>query len=121
MNGFTSTSQCVAAGYQPNNAFNPFLVAYDLTRAGTGYSYFGHADVKEIALYIEDSIKAGNWLFNVGIRGDLYNGLASASQAEPRIGLSYSLKRTNTVLRASYARTLETPSTKTWCSRARVA
>ena len=109
VNGFTDTSQCVAAGYQPNSAFNPVLVAYDLTRAGTEYSFFGHADVKEIALYVEDSIKAGNWLFNLGIRGDLYNGLATASQAEPRIGLSYSVKRTNTVLRSSYARTLETP------------
>ena len=54
-------------------------------------------------------IKAGNWLFNVGIRGDLYNGLAIARQAEPRVGIAYSLKPTNTVLRVSYARTLETP------------
>ncbi len=107
--GFVSTSQCVAAGYQPNSAFKSVLVPYDLTRSGTEYSYFGHADVKEVALYIEDSIKAGNWLFNLGIRGDFYNGLASATQAEPRLGLSYSVKRTNTVLRASYARTLETP------------
>jgi hypothetical protein len=65
--------------------------------------------VKELALYAEDQIKAGNWLFNVGIRGDIYNGLADATQAEPRLGGSYNIKRTNTVLRASYARTLETP------------
>ena len=30
-------------------------------------------------------------------------------QAEPRVGTSYSIKRTNTVLRVSYPRTLETP------------
>ena len=35
--------------------------------------------MKELALYIEDQIKAGNWLFNLGIRGDMYNGLASAT------------------------------------------
>jgi hypothetical protein len=58
---------------------------------------------------VEDQIKTGNWLFNLGIRGDLYNGLAIARQAEPRLGGAYQLKRTNTVLRASYARTLETP------------
>ncbi|MEA2263126.1 MAG: hypothetical protein QOJ51_5951, partial [Acidobacteriaceae bacterium] len=109
VDGFLSPSECAAAGYQPNSAFNPVLLPYDLTRAGGNYNYFGHADVKELALYIEDSIKAGNWLFNLGIRGDIYNGLASASQAEPRLGASYSIKRTNTVLRASYARTLETP------------
>ena len=109
VDGFTSPAECAAAGYQPNTKFNPVLLPYDLTRAGSNYNYFGHADIKELALYIEDSIKAGNWLFNVGIRGDLYNGLASASQAEPRLGTSYSIKRTNTVLRISYARTLETP------------
>jgi hypothetical protein len=62
-----------------------------------------------LALYIQDSITAGRWLFNLGIRGDLYNGLTAARQAEPRVGLSYRVKRSNTVLRASYARTLETP------------
>jgi hypothetical protein len=118
VDGFTNPAQCATAGYQPNTAanpnatgtlFKPVLLPYDLTRAGSNYNYFGHADVKELALYIEDSIKAGNWLFNVGIRGDFYNGLASATQAEPRVGLSYSVKPTSTVLRLSYARTLETP------------
>jgi hypothetical protein len=85
------------------------LVPYDLTRGGSFYNFLGHTDVKELALYAEDQIKAGNWVFNVGIRGDVYNGLASATQAEPRLGGSYNIKETNTVLRASYARTLETP------------
>jgi hypothetical protein len=109
VDGFTNPAECAVAGYLPNPAFNPVLLPYDLTRGGGDYNYFGHADIKELSLYIEDSIKAGNWLFNLGIRGDLYNGLASASQAEPRLGISYSVKPTNTVLRISYARTLETP------------
>jgi hypothetical protein len=85
------------------------LYPYDLTRGGHYYDFLGHTDVKELALYLEDQITAGNWLFNVGIRGDIYNGLADARQAEPRAGGSYSIKKTNTVLRGSYARTLETP------------
>ena len=85
------------------------LLPYDLTRGGGLYDYFGHTDVKELALYIQDQITAGNWHFNVGIRGDLYNGLAIARQAEPRLGAAYNLKKTNTVLRVSYARTLESP------------
>ncbi|MGC2404557.1 MAG: TonB-dependent receptor [Acidobacteriaceae bacterium] len=109
VSGFTSPDECAAGGLDPNAAFKTVLLPYDLTRAGGDYAYFGHADVKELALYLEDSIKAGNWLFNLGIRGDIYNGLASARQAEPRVGLSYSVKRTSTVLRLSYARTLETP------------
>jgi len=89
--------------------FNPVLLPYDLTRGGSLYAYLGHTDVKELAMYLEDQIRAGNWLFNLGIRGDLYNGLTTGSQAEPRVGVAYSIKPTNTVLRISYARTLETP------------
>ncbi len=114
--GFSDPAQCAAAGLAPNDpaanpagTYNALLAPYDLTRAGSYYHYFGHTDVKELALYLQDQIKAGKWLFNIGMRGDLYHGLAIASQAEPRIGLSYSVKATNTVLRASYARTLETP------------
>jgi len=43
------------------------------------------------------------------VRGDIYNGLTSATQVEPRLGGAYTVKRTGTVLRLSYARTLETP------------
>jgi hypothetical protein len=107
--GFNNPSQCAAAGYAANTAFDPALLPYDLTRGGDNYLFFGHTDVKELALYVEDTLKAGNWLFNLGIRGDLYNGLTVARQAEPRLGVSYNYKPTNTVLRVSYARTLETP------------
>jgi hypothetical protein len=107
--GFLNPAQCADSGYTANPAFKSVLLPYDLTRGGSDYAYFGHADVKEIALYVEDQIKAGNWLFNLGIRGDLYNGLAVARQAEPRLGTAYNVKKTNTVLRTSYARTLETP------------
>ena len=112
--GFTNPSQCAGAGLVSNasaagGTFNPILFPYDLTRGGAYYQYFGHTDVKELALYVEDQIKTGNWVFNVGIRGDLYNGLAAARQAEPRVGAAYNIKQSNTVLRVSYARTLETP------------
>ncbi len=43
------------------------------------------------------------------MRGDLYYGLTSGSQPEPRAGLAYNIKRTNTVLRAAYSHTYETP------------
>jgi hypothetical protein len=85
------------------------LLPYDLTRGGTNYLYHGHTDVKQLALYIQDTITYRNWAFNLGIRGDLYNGLAIARQAQPRLGAAYNFKRTNTVLRASYARIMETP------------
>ena len=105
--GYANPEDCGANAANPN--YLSVLAPYDLTRGGGLYSYFGHTDVKEIALYAQDQITAGPWLFNLGIRGDLYNGLTTASQAEPRVGVSYKLNRTATVLRVSYARTLETP------------
>jgi hypothetical protein len=124
--GFTDPSQCAGAGYQENvstnpNApastlyplFNPTLLPYDLTRGGTLFSTDAlfplHTDVKQLAMYVQDTITWKNWAFNLGIRGDLYNGLTKATQAEPRLGVAYNIKQTNTVLRVSYARTLETP------------
>ncbi len=120
--GFTDPSQCAAAGYQenvasnpdaPNSAqfpvFNPVLLPYDSTRNGGIYQFRGHTDVKELALYAQDAISWNNWHFNIGMRGDFYNGLTEAQDAEPRIGVAYQIKASNTVLRFSYARTLETP------------
>lgn len=120
--GFTDPSQCIGAGDQPNLAsnpnapnspqfpvFNPVLLPFDLTRGGNIFAFNGHTDIKELALYVQDAITKDNWNFNAGIRGDLYNGITSARQAEPRLGIAYNIKPSNTVLRISYARTLETP------------
>ena len=85
------------------------LAPFDLTAGGKYYFWRGHTDVKELALYLQDTITLHNWSFNVGVRGDIYDGLTHATQAEPRLGVSYNIKPTNTVLRVSYARTLETP------------
>ena len=122
VNGFTDPSQCAAAGLQPNIASNPnapnsalyplfnnVLLPYDLTRGGVLFPFVGHTDVKELAMYVQDNITLRNWSFNLGIRGDFYNGLTTASQAEPRVGIAYNVQKTNTILRVSYARTLETP------------
>jgi hypothetical protein len=125
--GITSPSQCIGTlvangGQNPGvAAFNPLLGCFDLTRPtpapgdgcsnaiSTSYLFSGHTDVKELALYVQDTITEGNWSFNLGIRGDIYRGLSAGDQAEPRLGIAYNFKPTNTVLRLSYARTLETP------------
>jgi len=129
--GLNDPSQCGSATstnpslyptpFAANPAFVPILGCIDLTRptpspvdgcGGTSsatHLFTGHKDIKELALYIQDTITLKNWSFNLGIRGDVYNGFTSQSQAEPRIGVAYNIKQTNTVLRASYARTLESP------------
>ena len=107
--GYSDPTACDGVVALQNPNYNPVLAAYDLTRGGSEYNFVGHTDVKELAMYIEDQIKAGNWLFNLGIRGDVYNGLTSAQQAEPRVGVGYHIKPSSTVLSVSYARTLESP------------
>ncbi|HUO35320.1 MAG TPA: TonB-dependent receptor [Candidatus Acidoferrum sp.] len=120
----TSNPAVNPAPFTANPDFIPILGCYDLTRTATlpasdgcpaglatstNFVFNGHTDVKELAMYIQDTITWKNWNFNLGIRGDLYNGLTRAQQAEPRLGVAYNIKQTNTVLRVSYARTLETP------------
>ena len=123
VNGFTNPSQCAGAGFQPNTPanplalrlphtirfFNPTLLPYDLTRGGTLYPFVGHADVKELAMYVQDTITERNWNFNLGIRGDFTTVYRrQPGGAAPGHLLQHQAK-TNTVLRVSYARTLETP------------
>jgi Carboxypeptidase regulatory-like domain len=89
--------------------YNPLLAPYDLSRGGIPYAFNGHTDVKELALYVRDNITKGSWSLNLGLRGDLYNGITTGRQAEPRLGIAYNIRQTNTILRVSYARTLESP------------
>ena len=102
-------NSCVDASGNPIAAPCTTLAPYDLTRGGVLFPFHGHTDVKLLSLYVQDAITKGNWSMNLGLRGDLYNGLTSHKEAEPRIGVAYNVKKTNTVLRASYARVLETP------------
>ncbi len=94
-----------------NPNYTSVLAPYDLTRGGSDYWWLGRTDVKEMALYAEDSIKVKNWNFNVGLREDLYNGLTKANQIEPRVGVAYNVEnfRYKSVVSISYARSLETP------------
>ena len=107
-----------------NPGFIPLLGCYDLTRTAqlpasdgcptgqtlpTVYNWAGNTNIKEASLYAQDTITSGNWSWNLGLRADIYRGISSAQQLEPRLGMAYNIKPTNTVLRLSYARTMETP------------
>jgi hypothetical protein len=85
------------------------LIPFDLTRGGSNFQFRGHTDVKQLALYAQDQISKGNWSVSLGLRGDLYNGLAVHREVQPRLGVAYNIKKSSTVLRVSYARVLETP------------
>jgi Carboxypeptidase regulatory-like domain len=108
----TGPGQCGGTqnpGGSANPSFDANLLPFDLTRGGGLFPFNGHTDIKLLSLYAQDAITVGNWNVNLGLRGDMYNGFVSHGEAQPRVGISYNIKKTNTVLRASYARLLETP------------
>jgi hypothetical protein len=107
--GLFTDSTGTACTKGDTNAPCPTLVSVDLTNGGSLFSFHGHTDVKETSLYLQDTITKGSWSFNLGLRGDLYNGFVSDRQPEPRVGVAYNIKPSSTVLRLSYARTMETP------------
>jgi len=107
--GYSNPSECPGGAAGQNPSYLAVLAPYDITRGGSYYNYAGHTDVKELGLFAEDQIKVGDWLFNLGLREDIYNGLTDANQTQPRVGVAYNIKPTLSVLRISYARTLETP------------
>jgi hypothetical protein len=116
----TDPAGCDAALQNPN--FVPLLGCYDLTRtaklpasdgcpAATAgrYTFSANTDIEQLAFFAQDAITVKNWSFNLGVRFDYYGGITTAKQAEPRLGIAYHIKPTATVLRVSYARTMETP------------
>jgi carboxypeptidase family protein/TonB-dependent receptor-like protein len=117
----TSQAGC-GSGLLQNPGFVPLLGCYDLTRTAPlpgsdgcpnsssgAYNFYGHANIRELALFAQDTITVGHFSFNLGLRFDYYDGIVTQHQFEPRLGIAYNIKGTNTVLRVSYARTMETP------------
>jgi hypothetical protein len=100
---------CLIGGVPEPGTPCAVLQPIDLTQGGSPFTFRGHTDVKQLALFVQDTITEGNWSFNLGIRGDLYNGLTIAREAQPRLGIAYNIKPSSTVLRVSYARALESP------------
>ena len=93
-----------------NDGFLPGLLPFDLTRGGTQFAFNGRTTIKQEAAYIQDALNFRNGLtVSLGLRYDKYRGLSNGSALQPRIGVSYLIKPTKTVFRASYTRNFETP------------
>lgn len=109
--GVTNPDECstISPTYMANPNLQPGIVPYDLTRGGSLFFFHGKANINQYGFYFGDTIKAGNFTIDAGLREDQYNGLASANGVQPRLAVSYLVSKTNTVLRAGYARTFETP------------
>jgi hypothetical protein len=105
--GITDPMDPAFAG--PDGTLDPSFAPFDLTSGGSPLRYNQAATIKQQAAYIQDDIKAGDVSIKAGVRVDHYDGLTAKTSVQPRLGVSYSVPGTGTVLRASYGRTMETP------------
>jgi hypothetical protein len=105
--------------------FNPNLIAYDSTileqAAVNGSTIIGtprnfvtgpQKTGKEFSSYIQDAYTYRNFTVSGGLRFDHYSFLVTETAFSPRVGIAYSIPRSGTVLRASYNRIFQTPSTE---------
>ena len=109
--GVTNPALCqsVNPSYTANPDLQPGLVPYDLTRGGSLFNFHGSRTIAQYGFYATDSIKLGHFTIDAGLRDDQYDGLVTANGIQPRLGVSYLVPKTKTVLRLAYARTFETP------------
>ncbi len=107
--GLRATADCAPAGLAPNTNFLPALLPFDLTRGGALFTFDGRARVTQWAAYAQDALHAGPWSVTAGARFDVYDGLSHGTGVQPRVGATYRVERTRTVLRAAYGRIFLTP------------
>ncbi len=105
----TDAGRCTSLGLVPNPKLMPGLVPYDLTRRGALLEFRGSGEIRQYAFYVQDSITLRGLTVSPGLRAERYEGLSKATAVQPRMGVSYLLKKTGTVFRIAYSRTLETP------------
>lgn len=102
-------SQCAPAGLTPNLGFLPGVLPIDLTRGGALFHFRGYTDIKQEALFGQDSIRFGDFTLNAGLRFDNYNGLTRSNALQPRIGGAYASSPLHTVFHLAYSRIFLTP------------
>ena len=105
----TNPNNCARAGFVANPDILIGLVPFDLTRKGSPFTFRGRDTIQDVAFYVQDQINLGRLNLNLGVRVQHYAGLSSDTQAQPRVGVSYHIKSTGTVLRGAFSRTMETP------------
>jgi len=89
--------------------YNPNLAPYDLTRFGRLFQFTDKATGGLYSGFLQDSIRWRRWQFSLGVRWDTYRFLVKEGQLQPRLGVSFHVKETGTVFRASYSRLFQTP------------
>lgn len=85
------------------------LLPFDLSRGGSLFEFYERGTGGFYSAHVQDQIKLGQWQVSLGLRYDMYRFLVDSNQWQPRVGVSYFVKSTGTVFRASYNRLMQTP------------
>ncbi len=96
----------------PSQVSGPTDPLYPYTAAGGGHILrFAEGFAPSLAsAFLQDDLKKGPWAFSMGLRFDSYKGRNfTQNQLQPRLGLTYTVPTTHTLLRAVYDRLLITP------------
>jgi hypothetical protein len=89
--------------------FNAALSPYDLSRGGRRFAFDEARTGTFASAFVQDQIRWRQVTAAVGLRFDEYRFLVTGRQWQPRVGVAWALPRRETVLRASYNRTYQTP------------
>lgn len=91
------------------DGFNENVLPFDLTRGGDWFRFSDKAAGDLFSVFMQDRLRVGRFIFNVGGRYDVYRFLVRGNQLQPRLGMAYHLEETGTVFRISYNRNYQTP------------
>jgi hypothetical protein len=105
--------------------FNPNLIAFDrtiLAQAAANGSIISGAPRRfttaprrtgrQFSAYAQDTFTYGRLTVSGGVRFDAYRFIVNENAISPRVGVAYSLGENRPVIRASYNRIVQTPSTE---------
>lgn len=105
--------------------FNPNLITYDRTILAQAAANNSHVTGtprrfltaqrrtgRQFSAYIQDTFTFGNLTVGGGVRFDRYRFLRHETALSPRVGVAYRIAPTDTILRFSYNRVVQTPSTE---------
>jgi hypothetical protein len=90
-------------------SFIPTLLVHDLSRGGRLFHFSEKGTGKLYTAFAQDVMKWRRFVFSLGLRYDNYRFLVRGDQWQPRVGVSFYVRETDTVLRASYNRNYQTP------------
>jgi carboxypeptidase family protein len=99
----------LTAACAPGDSTCSGLLPFNIAQGGSFFQFTGGANINQQAIYAQDQITIKNLTITPGVRWDRYAGISKDNLVQPRIGASFLVKRTGTVLRVSFDRTMETP------------